>query len=347
VAAFLTPAPDTPAEAPSSGAPSSGAPLPGGRRRPNGAAATPDIPRQSGLRPKVAAFIDPSAAAPVPEAPSSGAPIHATPAGHSAPRSRSALPEVALPGWLTARLHSVRGLTTFALVVLAIVAVIGGGVWAGGKLVGNHRNDNAVAGPAGAAGQTLSTLSGTAPPVGRESLLNDSLSQPGAWHESSKGKGLCRFDQATLVAERDDRVENAEYRCAGPTVSVTDDFVLTVATTLRQDSSCAGIWFHASTITDGQMLQICPDGLTLLDGSTTVGRFTTVQPITPGQKVAIVLAVQGKKASVWQDGLAAGSVMLRTDDPVSGQVQLGISVAGGDQAPPYSVGFADFDLRGL
>jgi hypothetical protein len=39
--------------------------------------------------------------------------------------------------------------------------------------------------------------------------------------------------------------------------------------------------------------------------------------------------------------------MLRTDDPVSGQVQLGISVAGGDQAPPYSVGFADFDLRGL
>jgi eukaryotic-like serine/threonine-protein kinase len=344
VAAFLNPAPD----APPAGHPAAAAPT---RDNANHSArAKPVVPRQHGLRPEVAAFLESPESGPEPEAPetpSSPAPIHATPAGHSAPRTAPALP-VQLPGWLTDRLHSVRGLTMFALVVLAIVAVIGGGVWAGGKLVGSHRNDDAAGSQPPA--QTFSTLSGTAEPTGGVLNVTDPLTRPGGWVPSKSGAGQCAFD-GSLRAMRTDRVEHGEYRCSGPATSVADDFGVKVTTTLNSASSCAGIWFHASSGTDGQMLRVCPGGISLFDetGSdvSIIDTFREARPIALKTAAVIHMVVQGKTVSVWQDGVYAGAVMLDTDTAVSGQVQLGISVEGGDEAPPYSVTFTGLDIRSL
>jgi serine/threonine protein kinase len=339
--------------------------------------------RQAGLRPQVAAFLEPSAygESQAPARPAESAPIaaahpgpplqsgsshsgqnhsgsshsgssHSGP-GHSAPRTPS---RIRLPSALTDRLRGARGLTTGVLVVAAILAVIGGGVWMGGKLVANrHRDTNAVAGtnvpsadPSSA--QSASTLADLAEPNGGVVILQDPLNRPIHWTESSRNRAGCTVDGA-LRAERTDRVEHGEYRCRGPDRAIADDFGISVKTTLLTESSCAGIWFHWNPDGGGQLLKACQDGISIATDqgaqSRTLGALPAAKPIALKKPVRIHLVVQGETASVWQDGTYAGSVRLPADGPDSGQVQLGISVEIGDTAPPYAVTFTEADIRSL
>ncbi len=332
VAAFLTPAAE-PAEHPSSPAP----PFPAQASPPRSPAARPStpvppadrrsVPRQSGLRPGVAEFVGSS-----PDHPDAvSAYIGAGPAGHSASRPRRSL-----PAELTNRLHGVRGLTTSALIGAAILAVVVAGV----KLTG-HDDKHVTPGQAPSAA-TLGALSGTAEPNWGDPDVSDPLRAPGNWRASHIGAGKCAFVGTALEVSRDDRQENGQYRCAGPADAFPGDFGLDVTVRLRSAVACAAIWFHASGGTGGQSLLVCPDGTALgAADRTTEDRFPQSKPIALGQDVAIRLAVNHRIASVWQDGLYTGHLPLPAGSPGAGDIQLGISIPGGDPPPPYAVDFAD------
>jgi eukaryotic-like serine/threonine-protein kinase len=399
LAAFLRPKPRT-AE-PRSPEPRSPEPRSPEPRSPE---SRPSIPRQAGLRPEVAAFLEPSgygepAAPPRPAEPApmnaarsgpghpgaghagaghpgaghpgaghpgaghpgaghpgAGHPSagHSGP-GHSAPRGSR---RFGLPAALTDRLRGARGVTAGILVVAAILAVIGGGVWIGGKLVTDrHRDGNSVAGPAVPSaglgdGRSASTLSEQVEPTGGVVILQDPLNRPNHWTAStlSRNQGGCTVDGA-LRAERNDRVEHGEVRCQGPDTAVADDFGVAVKTTLETESSCAGIWFHGAPAGGGELLRVCQSGLSIAtvggDQSRTRATLTPARPIPLKTAVQIHLVVHGKSAAVWQDGTYAGAVQLPADGPDSGRIQLGISVESGDTAPPYAVTFTEADIRSL
>jgi hypothetical protein len=57
--------------------------------------------------------------------------------------------------------------------------------------------------------------------------------------------------------------------------------------------------------------------------------------------------VRARTVQVWRDGGYVGAVRLPQGGPDTGQVLLGISVETQDDPSPYTVTFANLDIRSL
>jgi hypothetical protein len=322
--------------------------------------------RPAGLRPELAAFIEQADPAPASTGRSAaaggrapnGSRLHAP--SHGTPDGASALDR--LRHRTADRIRGVRGgrwlaRSTVLLVVGAIVAVIGAGVWLGRTLTSGADQDTGTTplhtlGAASGSG-VPSAGSELTEPTGGDVIVQDSLSRAGRWPDTPPGKSQvrCFTGGGALRAVRTNRIELGDFRCKGPADVIDGDFGVEVTTALQSAGSCAAIWFRWNADVGGQQLRICGSGISVAEdtpGSRQVlGTFAQARPIPLRTKTRIHLVVRGQSATLWQDNRLAGSVPLPVDGPREGQALLGINVENGDDDPPYSVSFTDVEIRSL
>jgi serine/threonine protein kinase len=299
--------------------------------------------RPAGLRPDLAAFLEPSGSRPAPDI---------TPAPMTRRRGivLSRHPAARL---LRAPLRSSRWLVLSS--VLAVAAVISGGAWLGRELTAGDAEgrtpvvaESATSPSATESGQTLTDV---IEPTGGTVVLRDALTTAGIWTDDGtiSDGGRCTI-RGVLRAARTDRVEDGVHQCPGPNRDFQDDVGVTVTTTLESASTCAAIWFHW-TDQGGDMLRVCPAAISVATDAG--GRRTVLGSLKPPRQLALKvpihlhLVVRAGSALVWVDGGYAGAVPLPGARPAAGRILLGVSEQGGDDPPPYSVTFADLEIRSI
>jgi hypothetical protein len=185
-------------------------------------------------------------------------------------------------------------------------------------------------------------------PTDGEVIIQDPLSRPGRWRDSGSPEGNADCVLRGVLQAR--RADQGTFRCAGPDEEIEDDFGVEVTTALQTAGSCAGIWFHFSPGTGGHVLRICQDEMSLAadtpDGRV-LGTLGLAEPIPLRTPTRVHLVVRAGRADVYRGGGYVGSIGLPEGGPGIGQVQLGISVETPDDPPPYTVTFADVDIRSL
>jgi eukaryotic-like serine/threonine-protein kinase len=238
--------------------------------------------------------------------------------------------------------------------VLAVAIVITGGVWLGRGLTDANADGGTPAGSrptsASASGHPR-TLSTVAEPAGGTIIYRDSLATQGVWSDDRSGSGAGRcLVRGTLRAELTDRIENGLHRCSGPTRDVRGDFGVTVTTKIESATACAAIWFHWAD-QNGQMLRVCESGISLEvdspDDHGVLGKYRAEPPIELNKPTVLHLVARNGAVQLWRDGGYAGSVPLPVTLPSTGRILIGVSEKSGDAPPPYSVTFADLEIRAL
>jgi hypothetical protein len=181
-----------------------------------------------------------------------------------------------------------------------------------------------------------------------EVIIRDRLNQPGQWRDSEiRADGAKCFTRGVLRAARIDR---GTFQCAGPQVEIGDDVGVAVSTALQNAGSCAAIWFHWTPGYGGHVLRICQDAMSVAadrpDDRRVFGTLRLATPIPVKKSVRVHLVVRDGRAEIYRSGGYVGSVHLPQDSD-AGQVRLGISVESPHGKPPYTVTFADVDIRSL
>jgi hypothetical protein len=253
--------------------------------------------------------------------------------------------------------------------IVTVAAVLGVGDKFGDVLVvGAQRSGGEAAGaPAGPAAnlpasthpvQSPSTTPTSEPaaqtptpiePSGGEVIIQDPLSQPGQWLDSEiREQNANCFTRGVMQAGRIDR---GTYPCVGPDETIEDDFGVEVTTALQTAGSCAAIWFHWTPGAGGHVLKVCQDtmsvGADMPNDHRVFGTLTLAKPIGLKRSTRLHLVVQDGRADLYRSGTFVGSVRLPADRPDAGEVLLGISVETLDDPPPYTVTFANVDIRSL
>jgi hypothetical protein len=187
-----------------------------------------------------------------------------------------------------------------------------------------------------------------AEPKGGEPIIQDPLNRPGQWLDSSiREENADCVIRGTMLAKRVDR---GVFQCAGPDEEIEDDFGVAVDTTLASAGSCAGVWFHWNGgELGGHVAYICQDeiriGADMPDDRRVYGTLELDRPIKVKDRVRAHVVVRGRTVDVYLDGTHAGAVRLPARGFTKGQVQLGIAVETLDDPGPYTVAFADVDIR--
>jgi hypothetical protein len=234
----------------------------------------------------------------------------------------------------------------FALVVVALAALVTSLTVAGLVYKGLPGRDSAD--PPSGAGSTSPSGPAASMPAGPV-VVADALDAEGAWQErnDTDNRTTCRFDGALVVT----RQSVGSYRCPG-VQQVLTDFSVAVDVRLRTPGSCAGIWFRFEN-SAGYALRVCETGYALTthgDGGqatvTPLRTFSFPTPVEPGAATRVGIAARGTNLQFFRDGRLVGDW---TEDRFQrGRVVLGIFELGQvNGPPPYSVSFADVEIRNL
>lgn len=147
------------------------------------------------------------------------------------------------------------------------------------------------------------------------------------------------------------RVDRGTYQCVGPDEVIEDDFGVEVTTTLQTAGSCAAIWFHWTPGNGGHVLRVCQQSMSIAadmpNNRRVFGTLKLAKPIALQKSARVHLVVRNGRADVYRGGSFVGTVALPDDQPVKGQVRLGISVEALNDSPSYTVTFANVDIRSL
>jgi hypothetical protein len=186
-------------------------------------------------------------------------------------------------------------------------------------------------------------------PTGGEVIIQDPLNQPGQWLDSEiREQNANCFTRGVMQAGRIDR---GTYQCVGPDETIEDDFGVEVTTALQTAGSCAAIWFHWSPTTGGHVLKVCQDTMSVgadkPNDRRVFGTVRLAQPIGLKKATRVHLVVRNGRADLYRSGTFVGSVALPAGQSDTGQVRLGISVETVADPPPYTVTFANVDIRSL
>ena len=186
-------------------------------------------------------------------------------------------------------------------------------------------------------------------PTGGEVIIQDPLNQPGQWLDSEiREQSANCFTKGVMQAGRIDR---GTYQCVGPEESIEDDFGIEVTTALQTAGSCSAIWFHWKPATGGDVLKICAQTMSVgADNPADKRVFGTLRlakPIALKKSTRVHLVVRDSRAEVYRSGVFVGSVRIPAGRPDKGEMRLGISVETLDDPPPYTVTFANLDIRSL
>ncbi|MBE1492838.1 serine/threonine protein kinase [Plantactinospora soyae] len=277
----------------------------------------------------------PGVGAGVPVAAGAASPVRTTAPAASGPSAGSP----AQPGQRAARRRPSR----VSAVVLAVILLASGGLWAGyasGVLPfeasGNAQPNGSPSLPAGAGGTppATSTSTGGTPastgqpdgtPWAGKAVVTDPLTAASLWrprtdddHEVS-----CGFDDGLVVTKR----SAGPYRCPGPQ-DIWPDVRVEVEVTLTEPDTCAAIWFRFTDRAGGHALRICPDGYYLVahgvDATTPAGsfRFEPGRGLTARTPVRVGIVAHGEQLSFYRDGQRIGQA--RDAQPVAGRVVLGV-----------------------
>jgi serine/threonine protein kinase len=234
--------------------------------------------------------------------------------------------------------------------VLAVAVVITAGVWLGRGLTSANA-DGTQTGASSPASASARTLSSVVEPSGGTIIFRDSLTTQGIWNDDKTGSGAGQcVVRGKLRVALTDRVEDGVHRCSGPTRDVQGDFGVTVTTTLESPAACAAIWFHWAD-QNGQVLRVCRTGIALdadaPDDHGPLGTFRAGTPVEVNEPMVLHLVVRNGAVQLWRDGVYAGSVPLPETLPHTGRILIGVSEKSGDAPPPYTVTFADLEIRTL
>jgi predicted Ser/Thr protein kinase len=179
-------------------------------------------------------------------------------------------------------------------------------------------------------------------------VIQDRLNEAGQWLDSE-----IREERSNCVIDgvmRATRVSRGVYQCAGPEDRLPLDSSVDVLTTLESAGSCSAIWLRWNG-TGGYQVRLCADEVQIAvdktDDKRVLETLPLAAPIRLDRPTAVRVAVRDGVAEVFLDGQSVGSATLTEADLVEGQVLLGISVSTITQRPPYTVSFADVDIRSL
>ncbi|MEV0567261.1 serine/threonine-protein kinase [Dactylosporangium sp. NPDC050588] len=267
----------------------------------------------------------------------SASPVPATPAPATSAPATSALLTSAPP-------DRGRRWGRAALVVVAVAALV-----TSLTIVGIA--SGAIDLPSGSAGRSpapstvAQSASATADPLGPV-IIADPLSVEKLWHpkDDKPNNASCTFAGALIVT----RSTGGSYRCLGPQ-DVIADFTATVDVKLREEGSCAAVWFRFDG--SGYALRICADAYSLVahgaTGAATIkelGRFPLTTPIAYGEATTVGITAAGPNLTFTRDGQPVGSL---TDTMFNkGRVVLGIfQESKPETPPPYSVLFSNIEIR--
>jgi hypothetical protein len=186
-------------------------------------------------------------------------------------------------------------------------------------------------------------------PTGGEVIIQDPLNQPGQWLDSEiREQNANCFTRGVMQAGRIDR---GTYQCVGPEETIQDDFGVEVTTALQTAGSCAAIWFHWTSTAGGHVLKVCQGtmsvGADMPNDRRVFGTVRLAKPIGLKKATRVHLVVRNGRADLYRSGTFVGSVALPAGQSDTGQVRLGISVETVADPPPYTVTFANVDIRSL
>ncbi len=187
-------------------------------------------------------------------------------------------------------------------------------------------------------------------------IVVDSLAAPGNWKLSdpTATNGSCAFNDAHYVISllQIPDVGVPTYRCQGISNKFTDVLV-SVNIRLLTPGSCAGIWFHLTSVSTrlhGYGVQVCTDGITVGDNG--VADFAQLglpipfaTPIPLNTAVRITVEVSGDRVLLFRNGVELGRPLEGlTGTYASGYVGLGVIQHYGDTATPYEVAFDHIEV---
>jgi len=189
----------------------------------------------------------------------------------------------------------------------------------------------------------------SAQPTGSPSTLlvaQDPLTVENLWHsrDDRENQTTCSFAGALVVTKQ----SVGSYRCPGPQDALTD-FTASVDVKLLGKGSCASVWFRFDSA--GYALRVCADGYYLVTHG--VGGPTAITPLHTfpfaGNPIALDTATRvgvsahGTDLTFHRDGRPVGT--WRDATFLQGRVVLGIFQDRPLEQPPFSVSFANVEIR--
>jgi hypothetical protein len=174
----------------------------------------------------------------------------------------------------------------------------------------------------------------------------DPLTAEGLWQrrDDPTNQTTCTFDGALVVTKR----STGSYRCPGPQEPLTD-FTAAVDVTLKTPGSCASVWFRFDSA--GYALRVCADGYQLITHGvgtptalTALHTFAfTGDPIPLNTPVRVGIIAHGTELSFDRAGKPVGT--WRDASFLQGRVVLGIFPVDPAAQPPFTVSFANVEIR--
>ncbi len=217
---------------------------------------------------------------------------------------------------------------------VAVAAATATLVAAGAGLVFRQLNDPQPAAPA----------VDSKPPVVAGPSIFDSLERSAFFEPSTGDDGSCSHQRGLRVRSTDSMMCGLYSRTVFPAAQSVE-----VRATLSTATSCAAIWFRATTeeddrFSDNYRVSVCPTAVSLtssIDGRETVVASTD-RPTSIGTAHELRLTADDREATLTVDGAPALKGPLTESSLISGQVLFGVVARPGGRA---DVTFAEARLR--
>ena len=191
--------------------------------------------------------------------------------------------------------------------------------------------------------QAPSGQPGPSVPPGATMVISDRLGIARLWHirQDEPNKTTCTFRRSLIVT----KLSVGPYRCPGPQ-DQQSDLSAFVNVQLLTAGSCASVWFRYTDASGGYALRVCQDGYYLAAHAvgdanpvTPLHQFPVDSPISIGVSIRVGVQAVGDTLTFYRDGRQIGVWQDATF--VRGRVVLGIFTETTDEAPPFSVAFAN------
>ncbi len=218
-----------------------------------------------------------------------------------------------------------------------------------GTALGIQGGDGSAAAPASVSASRVAATPARVPaePTGGTPVISDPLSRSGQWiYTDIQGDHATCTVTDTLRATRGSR---GVLLCIGPEMHISGEHSVAVDTTLESPGSCAAIWFFWTGGRGGYVLRTCAAAVTLAedrDGDRRVlGGLTPTRPIALHRPLHIEILALDTQADVFLDHKHLGAFPLPPADPKEGGDILGLSVESITDRPPFTVSYANVDIR--